>query len=769
MPKDRKLKKRKKRQEKRKALKEQTLRAKRLEKALPFLLAFHEALEQKDPEAALQAALEGIRQAGALPELVDRAISIASFLGEEEVLYRLIKNHLRLLSIINLRDALFFCVEASRRGEREIGASLARAVHEGRIIPVTDSESPTQAIELFEEFLSLAKPLEDRSRKPQRPQAPRNSPKPQAAQEKRRGKAPPEPGVQLELRFDFQIDPLLEAVRDKRASSPEDLALAVEAYQHSFRSSFDQLLCLPTLKNVRSLWYQEETARRVMKTLRGRAILADEVGLGKTIEAGLVLKEYVLRGLVRTALILTPSALVAQWREEMEEKFGLQFVTTNDAEFRKDPDSFWRKPFIIASINVAKRGRNFLQITSRPFDMVIVDEAHHLKNRNTQNWRLVDNIKRDFLLLLTATPVENNLEELYNLVTLLKPGHLRTRSEFRAEFMKSGDPTDPKNREKLRTLLKEVMVRNTRSVAKVTLPPRYATTTRITPTEEERAFYHDVSKLVTEFSTGRCPPRLKLALRRVLANAGSSPAAATTLLQKIAASADGAFRARAVEVLRFGETLRATAKSNALLDLLAALKDQAIVFVNSLVTLRYLHRLFEERGVHHAVFQGSLSKEKKQEALELFRRGCPVLLSSGSGGEGHNLQFCNVVVNYDLPWNPMEIEQRIGRVHRIGQEKEVYVYNFCTQESVEDYILNVLDRKLNMFELVVGEMDMVLGRLRGEQEFDQLVYELWVQNPDPRKRLEAFESLGERLRRARMAYEKSKELDEKLFRDDFGV
>ncbi len=155
--------------------------------------------------------------------------------------------------------------------------------------------------------------------------------------------------------------------------------------------------------------------------------------------------------------------------------------------------------------------------------------------------------------------------------------------------------------------------------------------------------------------------------------------------------------------------------------------------------------------------------------MEAFRGGQRVLLATGSGGEGHNLQFCHVMLNYDLPWNPMEIEQRIGRIHRIGQEHEVQVYNFCAAGSIEDRILDILDRKINMFELVVGEIDMILGRLQGEEEFSDLVYEIWVRHPDAAERQKAFDALAARLKRARSAYDKSKELDEKLFQEDFGV
>ena len=117
----------------------------------------------------------------------------------------------------------------------------------------------------------------------------------------------------------------------------------------------------------------------------------------------------------------------------------------------------------------------------------------------------------------------------------------------------------------------------------------------------------------------------------------------------------------------------------------------------------------------------------------------------------------------------MRIEQRIGRIHRFGQEHEVHVHNFCALGSIEEYILEILDRKINMFELVVGEIDMILGRLQGEQEFSDMVYNLWINHMDEADRKRAFQTFGTRLKRAKTAYEKSKELDEKLFQEDFGV
>ena len=563
---------------------------------------------------------------------------------------------------------------------------------------------------------------------------------------------------------------MLEALQSRRRSQPEMVELALKAYRLSFRTSYDQLLCLPTLQDVRSLRYQEETARKVMKSFRGRAILADEVGLGKTIEAGLILKEYLLRGLVQTALVLAPSSLVRQWQEELAGKFGLTFVSTQDELFRRGPEQFWTDPFILASPQTVRSQRHFSAVTARAYDLVVVDEAHHLKNRTTRNWKLVNAIQKTFLLMLTATPVQNRLEELYNLVTLLRPGHLKTLKSFKAEFVTRGNPTDPRNRGKLRKLLKEVLVRNTRSVTQLRLPPRFALTVRLFPTPEEGEFYQRVSRLVTA-QAGRPDTRGgdKLTWRRLLEAAGSSPAAALKMLARLQERQTDGLGGELNDLTALGRSIRQSAKVQQVVELLKASPEQKLLFVNYLASLEYVQQALSEHGIPHAVDQGNLTPARKQAALQAFRDGCPVLLATGSGGEGHNLQFCHVMLNFDLPWNPMEIEQRIGRLHRIGQEKEVQVYNFCAAGSIEDHILEVLDQKINMFKLVVGEIDMILGRLEGEEEFSDLVYTLWVRHPEESARREAFEALAQRLRQARVAYERSKELDEKLFQEDFGV
>lgn len=551
-------------------------------------------------------------------------------------------------------------------------------------------------------------------------------------------------------------------------TSYENYNLALEGYQIRFKESFENLICLANLQGVRSLWYQEETARKVLKSFRGRTLLSDEVGLGKTIEASIVLKEYIQRGMVKSALILTPTSLVSQWKEELRTKFGLDFPSTDDPDCRSLWERFWQEPFILASINFAKSTKNFSYVTAREYDMVIVDEAHHLKNRTTLNWKLVNTLKKRFLLLLTATPVENNLMELYNLITLLKPGQLKTASEFRKEFMTRGDPTDPQNRGRLKSLLGEVMIRNTRALAKIGLPPRFAHTIRVDPSGSEKELYERITELVRDINatdgTGH-----KLLLKNLLAEAGSSPQAVSLTLSRMLENKDFLLHHQK-EIQAINNLCRSmddTRKNRVLLKLLRSSFEKKIIFVKYLGTLDHLSDFLSWNKIPHALFHGRLDNRSKDEQIKKFTEEANVLLTTEIGGEGRNLQFCHQMINYDLPWNPMKIEQRIGRIHRIGQEKEVTVYNLCAAGSAEDYILEVLDKKINMFELVIGEIDMILGRIRGEQEFSDMVYDIWIQSVSDTERKKRFDQLAARLKQSKTGYEKTKALDEKLFGENY--
>lgn len=577
---------------------------------------------------------------------------------------------------------------------------------------------------------------------------------------------PPPP----EIRFHIEVDPLplRKALEEGRKSAKEEYELALEGYRIRFNQAFENLICINRIQGVRSFWYQEETVRKVMKSFRGRALLADEVGLGKTIEALLILKEYILRGMVKSALILVPSALVSQWREELAAKFQLHFLSTDETDFRSGEILHWNRPYILASINMAKSKKNFPLVTQREWDLVIVDEAHHLKNRTTLNWKLVNSLKKRFLLLLTATPVENNLMELHNLVTLLKPGQLKTAAEFKKEFMVSGDPTDPRNREGLKELLGEIMVRNTRAVAKVGIPPRFARTLKVESLDSEKALYEKISDLVRTINRNDGTSR-RLLLKNLLEEAGSSSrAVGLSLFRMLQKKDDGSRYEKEIRhAYDMCLSLEDNSKHRVILNLIKNSAEKLIVFVKYLGTLEHIAEFLKRHQIPYALFHGRMNSHDKDEQIRLFKDEKPILVTTEIGGEGRNLQFCSQMINYDLPWNPMKIEQRIGRIHRIGQEKEVVIYNLCAEGSIEERILDILDRKINMFEMVIGEIDMVLGRITGEQDFTDMIYDIWVNSPTEEKLEKGFSQLATRLKRAKAGYESTKALDEKLFGENY--
>jgi superfamily II DNA or RNA helicase len=556
--------------------------------------------------------------------------------------------------------------------------------------------------------------------------------------------------------------------------------LRAEFTHLSLLREFDELLCLPLLHQVQTYWYQVETVRKVLRSFRGRVLLADEVGLGKTIEAGMVLKEYLLRGMVEKVLILTPASLVGQWQEEMATKFDIPCATSYDSLLRTDPDAFWAQPRVIASIATARRKEHFALLSAQEYDLVIVDEAHHLKNRASQNYRLVDALRKRFLLLLSATPVQNGLVELYNLLTLLKPGIFKTEREYRAAYMTPGKPRLPANRDRMRELMRDVMIRNTRALVDVRLPSRHAVTLRLEATGEEQSCYQALDELARELHAN-APGHHRLALHHLLSAAGSSPAAAAAALLRFSAGLQlrsasphpersrGAGRdERWLALYERYRRIERGVKENALLDLLRRNPDEKkMVFVHHRETLLHLDAALREQGIPFARFEGSLSGQEKDAVITEFRERAPVLLSTQSGGEGRNVQFCNTLINFDLPWNPMAIEQRIGRLHRIGQTREVFIFNLVARDTLESRVLQILDEKINMFELVVGEIDAILGESAfGGQDFADIVLTTWLETTE-QGRPSAFADLGERMVEAKERYEAIKELDTALFGEEF--
>lgn len=533
----------------------------------------------------------------------------------------------------------------------------------------------------------------------------------------------------------------------------------------------DSLICLPHLRNMETYNYQLKTVRAVIERFKGRALLCDEVGLGKTVEAGICMLEYIMRGLARKILILVPPSLINQWHEEMKQKFNQDFIRSDDPVFvRMGSDAWNHYPKVIASISSAKRSVNSSTISQIHYDLVIADEAHHLKNRATVAWQFVNSLKKNYILLLTATPVQNSLEELYNLITLLKPGQLKTYSYFRKNFVEDNEGIEAKNVTKLKGLLNEVMIRNRRSNVDVKFTKRSAHTKTVELSVKERELYDDLSRFIRNYYMEKHPILTRFLLKQLQEQMGSTFFTLTGSLQKLAVHEGlGSEQKKLLRIYyERAEAIAqeehvASAKITELAGILSAFQDKMLVFTKYRATQEVITRSLRERGLRVAEFHGGLLRKEKESQIAFFKEKADVLVSTEVGGEGRNLQFCNGMVNFDLPWNPMAIEQRIGRIHRIGQARDVFVYNLAAQHTLEHYMLQVLDRKINMFEMVIGEVDMILGDIEESEEFSDLVMNAWVRSVDDSKMEQEMEQIGEKLLENKNKLQKVKELDEHLF------
>ena len=571
---------------------------------------------------------------------------------------------------------------------------------------------------------------------------------------------PPRPSAPLPpVSVAIKLPPLVFQETAFPLADLQDFALRERAALWWVSNQSDDLLCLPHCR-IRRLEYQVRTALRVLGPLRGRALLSDEVGLGKTIEAGLVLKELLTRGMVKRFLVLTLPSLVDQWAEELNDKFGVATVTTNQPGVRDEPASLWREnPGIVASLHTLKQPAHLAVAREVHWDLLIVDEAHYLRNRDSQAWQAVNALPRQFLLLLTATPVQNSLEELYNLVTLLMPGQLPTPREFRARFLDPKRPRQPREPEELRRLLGQVMIRNTRANAGVDLPPRHAETVVFAPDEPERTFWQQ-----WEFEFRNALARLNASQsslwgRLLLRAAGSSPAAWRSALAKFPdAAAARAWRDQSPLTDSWRRKCAAIVP-------LARSTGGVVIFTEFLETQAALAEFLRGAGVPVFVINGATPAPTRQPITEEFRAHGGALVLTHSGTEGRNLQFCHCLANFDLPWNPMEIEQRIGRLHRLGQQHPVRIYNFVQAGTLQEHLLQILQDKLNLFELVVGETGLVLGERFSGDEFEEEIFRRWRESEG--RVAEALAGLGEELAAARDHYAEVKQLDETLFAKDY--
>ncbi len=338
------------------------------------------------------------------------------------------------------------------------------------------------------------------------------------------------------------------------------------------------------------------------------------------------------------------------------------------------------------------------------------------------------------------------------------------------------------------------MVRNTRSLVQLNLPPRYAQTVLAKPQGAEAELYHKLTEYLRRRGSGLAPGSetpeeaatddpgdgdtvldvgavaastnaavSRLQLSSLLAAQGSHPVTAAASLERIAIADP-----ETASLASLAASIGLSAKDARLLELIEQSHGhKLLIFVNFRRTLAHLEKLLRSKGLALSVFSGEQTTHEKDEAVAAFRERVPIMLCTESGGEGRNLQFADTLINYDLPWNPMKIEQRVGRVHRFGQTREVFVFNLCTIGSLEERILKVLNEKIRMFELVVGEVGSILGNLEDADQFESLVLNLWLRSRNEAELDQSFVQLGDTLLDAHEKYVQAKELDEAIFGGDF--
>ena len=513
---------------------------------------------------------------------------------------------------------------------------------------------------------------------------------------------------------------ILEKISKKKFEKRNLFELRLKTKEAAKNSEITQLISYPLIKKrlEYNLPHQQEGALRILRDLNGRALLADEVGLGKTITAGMVLKECIVRGFVKRVLILTPPSLVNQWKEELTNKFELDF---NEINTEKD----WENTeFAIASIDRVKnfnvKTNKFKHETAHEiyWDLIIIDEAHKLKDKKTFRWKFVDKLQKKRLLLLTATPFQNNLIELYNLLALLRRGHLGTLSQFRRKFLYKGSERRPMNPEELKQKLGEVIVRRRRDEVKgIKYMKRIPKIHSVELTRFERIIYDNVTKLLTSnyYDFKGEEINTTLAMHSILPKITSSSKSSMEFLQTLIENPKYAEKTKemAKEILKDFSNLENDTKVESLSLIVEKIlsqdkKAKIIIYTKHPATLKYISGVLKPKKLKITEFQGGLTSQEKSKRIEDFTNKTQILISTETGSEGLNFQFCNNIINYDLPWNPMAVEQRIGRIDRIGQKKDMNIYSLATKNTMEEHVVNLIINKMCCIGLVMGELPIIL-------------------------------------------------------------
>ncbi|MET4389577.1 SNF2 family DNA or RNA helicase [Bradyrhizobium sp. F1.4.3] len=483
--------------------------------------------------------------------------------------------------------------------------------------------------------------------------------------------------------------------------------------------------------------HQVTTARNVAEDMRGLAIVADEVGLGKTNVAALILEDILTEDPYATALVLVPANVKPQWIEEVSRFFGRELLSDIKNLSYSELES---TPILLLSLDQAKgTGKDTAlseMLRKRMWDLLVVDEAHDCRNADRLRFRFVYSLRARRRVFLTATPIHNSGYDMFNLATLLKPGYLGQRRFFAEKHM-AGDRII-KDNDVLQRRLAPLMARSLRRETDILFAKRNFTLVEITEFKPAEEVIYDellvllkgiysrhmgaAAKVSRASGMAQHVSQFVLIAMLVLREMASHPLAAihtlSTALRKRVEDLASITRddSDLVKLDAFIACYKSQpwdaahhAKSQRLLDLAAELfarDEKFIVYVNYLKTHELLMKALAAQNPDCAVigYRGTQDQDEKTGARTAFKgetKAC--LISTDAGGQGLNLQFARTIVNYDFPWNPMRVEQRIGRVDRVGQDRDVSIYNFRTRGTVEEYVQIVLTKKLKECRSVLGE------------------------------------------------------------------
>lgn len=574
------------------------------------------------------------------------------------------------------------------------------------------------------------------------------------------------------------------------------------------------------------------------------AILADEVGLGKTIEAGLLLSQKWIEG-KRRIIVIGPANLRKQWSQEIEEKFYLPTMILEAKNYNKMVKDGMRNPFdqkaiVICSFQFAARHAEELMIT--PLDLAVIDEAHRLRNVYRTDNRIGKALKAALSntpkVLLTATPLQNSLMELYGLVSIIDDLAFGDAKSFRAQYARlNGERQFDELKDRLKPICHRTLRRQVLEYIRYT--NRIPITQEFVPTEEEQVLYDMVSDYLRRPSLNALPSSqrvlMTLIMRKLLASSTFAIAGALDSLARklerqlrddqalretpdddegadeISSDIDGieaeieeweengdelellseddiaAIEDEIADLRRFRDlavSIAENAKGQALLQALDAgfakaeeydAPKKAIIFTESRRTQDYLLKLLSENGFEgklvlfngsnsdahsKAIYNqwiadhknsdkitGSRTADMRAALVDHFRSDkSQIMIATEAAAEGINLQFCSIVVNYDLPWNPQRIEQRIGRCHRYGQKYDVVVINFLNKNNAADQrVFELLAEKFQLFSGVFGASDEVLGAVESGVEFEKRVVAIYQNCRTPDEIEQAFERLQEEM------------------------